>query len=504
MLATPLIALALIGLRGQEPETTGDVAASDDPVADAIALGADPRPMLRVPEPAPRDALGLALWDAREGRVDAAIARVDALRKGAGDTLAPRLEREASRLAAWRDLRDAYLAQVAAEQGKLVLMDGDERVRATLLKLEDGVLHLGRNKAGWETLPVDALPAGDLAQDMGKDADALAPGWVRIYGYALAENDKWSKLLKDDDAEAIALRADAEADFAPLLAAGHALTELEALSAAPDPVGLEPADALLARVTNLRGSDLPFVRERDAALRALAGIAHGARFDALGLAAALHGKVTELEDGRIRLEYGFDAEDELLDFASDPGYLKEHRKRLMRVEGEVRDEMWIHDGSLRCQGSAVRRLVLPFAAPLTVEYDVSIDPPESGELAAFHLFVGVCDNAAELFAWCSNLGDLEVWRARRDVKQAIAKRERGIELGRTYPMKLVHDGERLTAWCDREEVASIECPRKSGAVFLWAQTGMRVNVRRLSVEGSVDADGLAELRAAWVEARLAE
>jgi hypothetical protein len=485
---------------GQDAEAPAQRPADE---ADAAAV-TDPRSALAVPAPAPRDALGLALWDAREGRVDAGLARVSALRAGADDDLGPRLEREALRLAAWRDLRNAYLAGLAAAGGKLVLMDGDERVRVTVQKIAAGQLHLAKNKAGWETYPVDALPAGDLAQAMGKDADGLAPAWVRIYGYALAENDKWSKLLKDDGAESVALRADAEADFAPLLRAGRCIAALEALSGEPDPVGLAAADALLARVDALRAEGLPVVRERAAALRTLAGIAHGARFDALGLGVALKGKVTELGGGRVRLEYAFDAEAELADFARDDGYLLELRKRLLAVPDDVQDEFHVRDGSLRCLGKAARRLALPFSAPLSAEYEVSLDPPKSGEPTGFFFFVGVCDNGARRFAWCSNFGDLEDWSDPRDVRQALAQNERAVELGRTYTMKLTHDGERLTSFRDTVEVASLECPRTSGAIFLWLQTAMPLNVRRFAIEGRVDAAGIAKLRAAWVAAQLAD
>jgi hypothetical protein len=288
-----------------------------------------------------------------------------------------------------------------------------------------------------------------------------------------------------------------------LLRAGRCIAALEALSGVPDPVGLAAADALLARIDALRAEDLPVVRERAGALRALAGIAQGARFDALGLGAALKGKVTDLGGGRVRLEYAFDAEAELADFVRDDGYLLEHRKRLLAVPDDVQDEFRVKDGSLRCLGKAARRLALPFGAPLSVEYEVVLDAPKSGEPTGFFFFVGVCDDGARRFAWCSNFGDLEDWSDPREVRQALAQTERAVELGRTYTMRLAHDGERLTSFRDTVEMASIECRRTSGAVFLWLQTGMPLGMRRFAVEGRVDAAALAKLRAAWVAAQLA-
>jgi hypothetical protein len=498
-LATLPIALAsLLAAPAVPPqEPAAEVAPDADADADIVRPGA----ALAVAELAPRDALGLALWDAREGRVAAALERVAAL--DAQGELGARIARAAARLAAWRDLRDAYLAGLAADGGKLVLMDGDERVRVTVEKVADGHLHLGTNKAGWSTYPVDTIPAGDLAQAMGKGADGLAPAWVRLYGYALAGNDKWERLLKDEDAESVALRADAKSDLSALLTRGRCLAELAALAIAADPADLAGADALLARIAALRadGAEISFVAERAAPLAALAGVAHGVRFDALGLEVALHGAVERLDGGRVRIEYSFEDEAELADLAPADAYLADHRKRLPRVPEEVTDEMVVRDGSLRCIGNGARRLALPFSAPLTVEYDVALEPPRSGELSMFHFFVGVCDDGEERFAWCSNLGDLEVWDGPGKVRQARVD-ERAIEINVTHAMRLEHDGERLRAFRNKEEVASIECGHASGSVFLWLQSGMRVNLRRIAVEGRVDEAGLRELRARWVAAQV--
>jgi hypothetical protein len=176
---------------------------------------ADPRLALPVADPAPEAALGMALWEARAGRTASALERVAGLRAGAQGDFAARLDREAARLQAWSSLRDAYLASLVASGEKLVLPDGDKKVRVGIERIEGGVLHLAPNKPGWATLSVEQLPVGELAQQMDRAAEGLAPAWVRLYGYALAGNERWSKLLKDDGPEARSARRQPRAGRRP-------------------------------------------------------------------------------------------------------------------------------------------------------------------------------------------------------------------------------------------------------------------------------------------------
>jgi hypothetical protein len=474
------------------------------PSAAAATPLADPRLALVVADPAPDVALGMALWDARAGRTAAALERVAALRAAAQGYFAARQEREAARLEAWRALRDAYLAQLVSSGGKLVLPDGDKKARVGVERREGGVLHLAPNKPGWKTLAVEELPPGDLAQQMDRDADGLAPSWVRLYGYALAGTERWSKLLKDDAPEAAALRADANADFARLLNAGRCAEELARLSAAPAPADVAQADLLLARIDALRkeGAALDFVADRKLPLRALAASAHRVRFDAAGLSGALKGKVQDLGGGRIKVEYSFESPAEAEDFVPAGDYLRDHRGRLPPVQDGLRNAFWQEEGALHAEGLAGVRYVLPLAAPMSVEYDLSIEVPMEGDKAPPFLFVGICDDGAERFAWSSNFGDVEVWNHGQTV-HSERQTSTFVRLGRGTVEKLVHDGARVSLMRDKQEVAALDCPHRRGDVFLWAHSGLGISVRRLTLEGTVDDEGRAALRERWVEKALA-
>lgn len=474
------------------------------PSATAAAPLADPRVALLVADPAPDVALGMALWDARAGHTASALGRVAGLRTVAEGDFAARLEREAARLEAWRALRDAYLAQLVSSGGKLVLPDGDKKARVGIERVEHGVLHLAPNKPGWKTLAVEELPPGDLAQQMDREADGLAPSWVRLYGYALAGNERWSKLLKDDAPEAVALRKDVNADFARLLNAGRCAQELAQLSAAPPPADVAQADLLLARIDALRkdGAELDFVAARKLPLRELAASAHRVRFDAAGLSGVLKGKVQDLGGGRIKVDYSFESAAEAEDFVPAGDYLRDLRGRLPPVQEGLRNAFWQEEGALHAEGQAGLRYVLPLAAPMSVEYDLSIQVPMESNNAPPFLFVGMCDDGDQRFAWCSNFGDVEVFNHGQNV-HTERQTSTFVRLGRGTVEKLVHDGARVSLMRDKQEVASLDCPHRRGDVFLWAHSGLGISLRRLTLEGTVDEEGRAALRERWVEKALA-
>jgi hypothetical protein len=141
---------------------------------------------------------------------------------------------------------------------------------------------------------------------------------------------------------------------------------------------------------------------------------------------------------------------------------------------------------------------------MTVEYDLVVERPRSEDPTPFYFYLGIVDDGDYRFAWCSNMGDLEVWNTRGDIRQDHAGAKKGILLGQTYSLKITHDGEKVSIERDREEMASLECPSKEGSVFLWMHSGMRINVRRITIEGRLDPASVEALREAWVEEQLAD
>ena len=426
----------------------------------------------------------------------------DLLTKTDGD-LHARLEREAMRLAAWRDLRAAYVDDLLAEGKALTILHEGKRAKFKLKGLEDGHLVLQPNKSGLERIDLEALPTGELANQIGKKGAELAEPWVRLYGFVLAGNDKWTKLLKGDDPAVTSLRADGEADYEARLRLGRCVAELNALAALDDPATPAEAQSLLTRIDALRsGGDAPeLMAERAEPLRNTAALAWGMLFEQEGLGSLMKGKVKELDGGRVQIEYGFDEEAELEDWVVIDRYMRGLRKQLPELEGDKHEnKFWVKGGSLKSRGQTALRHALPFEAPMKVEYDVQINPPkdtkDSGGALFFH--VGLCNDMNYRFAWASLMGSLEVWEDRDDRNLVLPEDGFGVRLGRAFTVKLEHDGETVRLSQGKSTIEA-ECGPTSGSVFLWGHTDLSVSLKRIKIEGRVTEEGLAALRDDWVE-----
>jgi hypothetical protein len=226
------------------------------------------------------------------------------------------------------------------------------------------------------------------------------------------------------------------------------------------------------------------------------------RFGALGLADVLKGKLEDLGGGRIKLQYSFDSPDELQDFLPAGDYLSDHRERLPPLPDGLKHAFWQEEGALRAEGRAALRHVLPFSAPMSIEYDLSVDIPKQDTVGPPYLFLGLCDDGDAHFAWSSNFGDLEVWSEGKDV-QSERQTSSFLRIGRGTVESLVHDGARVSLVREKQPVASLACPHQRGDVFLWSHSGMQLYLRRLTLEGTLDEAGREALRDRWVERALA-
>ncbi len=471
----------------------------------APAFGQD----LAVADPPPDVGLAMAVWEAKLGRLGAAEARLDALLASGPDAeIAARIETEKKRVTAFRELRDTYLRYLHENGKKLTHEHEGKKVKLVIASIADGELAFEKNRSKIERLAVEDLDPGVLAAQMGKKGDELSGKgkWVRLYAYVLTGDQKWKKLLKGDDPDTASLRSDAENDYAGRLVTGRCAFELNALAALPAPTDSTAAGALLARIEAIQrdGRSLPVVQERRDALRELARGAHGVRFDAQGLDLALKGKVTELGDDRIQVFYTFDDPAELEDFRPINEYVKTHRRIQPKLVQEHPNEFTIKDGTLRTIGATVLHHALEFEAPMSLTYDVTAEPSVSGGDDLPLVFNGaICDDGKYSFAWVYNLGDLEVWND-RDVVQDRLK-ERMIEMGRTYTMKVLHDGkEMVEVHRDGEKMTEAKCTHvRRGRVFFWVHSEMLIHFREVTIEGKVDPEVRQALKAEWVEAQLA-
>lgn len=486
-------------LRGLRPQ---------DDAAPAEASAQLPRPGLAIPHPTPEVSLAMAIQEVREGRTGEALARLAQLE---GGPLAERAQRERGRIEAWVALRDAWLGELVVSGKKLSHTHAGKRLRLVVEGIEGGRLRVAENKGGLTELAVEELDPEALAQQIGKTD--LAEPWVRLYPYVLAQNTKWKRLLKDDDPGSAALRADAEGDYPARLATGRAAFELEALAAVPTPTTRAQGEAVLARIDALRGElgEVALVVERTRALRSLAAEAHGARFDELGPGIALQGSLEALGDDRYRLHYEFDEAAELADWTPIDTYMKSYRRQLGDVEEGLQSPFEVKSGKLRGRGGLALRHVAEFAAPLTVSWKVTWDRPKKQLSGPSWFFVGMCDDAQYSFAWTGNIGDLEVWDDREVVRAQPVdpEKERTLSLGKSYELSMHHDGAgeeaRVRVERNGELRGEVPCPKLgSGAVFLYMQSCLRVQVNRLTIDGLLTEEGLGSLRTDWIERQLAD
>ena len=313
--ARPPLALALF-LVPLLAEAPSGHARQDGPAeSPAPAAAADPRAELAIVDPTPDIVFAQAIWDVRSGATTAALAKLDAAAAASDDAaFDERVKREKERVLAWCDLRDRYLGYLLEDGKKLTLERAGSKHKLTLSGIADGEITFAKNKGKIERLAVEAVDPNALAQQMGKKAAELAPApWVRLYPYVLAENAKWKKLLKGETPAGEALLADANDDYPARLRTGRAAASLDALARTSVPASAEEADALLARIGELRSAlgELPLVSTRAGALRAVAAEAHGVRFESQGVPSLLKGAYEDLGDGRVKIHYDFDEPEEL-------------------------------------------------------------------------------------------------------------------------------------------------------------------------------------------------
>lgn len=489
------------------------------PAAASSAAPAQSRPAELVPAsfaprmlaPADDDAeaqLALALQAAREGDLAGAEQVLQSLSAQVREGEWPaRIERERTRLAELGKLREAYLGWLRASGSKLAFKHKGKDVMALVTGVENGLVKLGENKLGLPSIPLSALDPYEIAKVAAKrEQQGAAAPWTRAYAYVLAGDARWDKLVKDDSAAAKELRADAPS-VAGLLRAAQAARELYELSRLPLPRTKEDSSARLERIHALLAAhreDGPVVR-RDGPLRDLARAALVAGLDPGDASALLHAKAEPLEDGRTRFTWNFDAAEEALDWRRQLGYLASWRARFKKITVSEADSAFrVEQGRWRGTGQVCYRLAASFQGPITVRlrYRYESTTAEHGP-AAFYLMV--CDDAKGSYVIAGDPGFLIVRDLASDWDREAHSSEKGeYYLDEDLEFELVHDGKEVATALDGRSLAKAGCgPRTAGDVVLFSQMDAPVSIDRIVIEGTPQPDSMRELRARWVEERLA-
>lgn len=471
-------------------------AASEPPLADAGALLA----ALAIGEDEGEERLALALNLALGGDCEGALARLAAA-PGSDDELGRRIALERTRLAGWIELRDSYLAELAAS-GKPLAIELDGKRVSTTFKREGDELVLAR--APRPRLSVRELAPEELLPSIPKERFAGAKEWLKIYPYCLAANPKWKRLTTSDAASA-ELKRDAEEVYPRLARLGPSVRAVEHLAGRVPPTDRAGAQAVLSEVQALLalGREEDCVRARIPRLRSLAEHLLAFVSGAMELGELVHGAVGSADDGATRLAYDFKSAPQALDWRRDDGYLASLRTALEPVTAEAGPGPDFPAGAdgFRARGQFCWQHVLEFQAPVRVRYKLRWEPGQPSKVFAFAL--GMLADEHERHVRMAELGFLYVDEQDGPYTAVRPSGLPAVKPGQVYALELAHDGKKAVALVDGTPRAEAEAPgRKSGRVFLWGHSDLPISILALEIEGRVTPESLAKLRAEWALAEL--
>jgi hypothetical protein len=467
-----------------------------------------------------------ALQLAARGDLAGAAARCKELaaRADATPADAAALKTDARLLPALDELRHRW---AAAHANKLLdFHDGDVLLRTTLVRV-DGEQLVVKDKGKERSLPMTALvPAVLAAQLVAPGSGVTGPDdETRAYAWLIAPDPDWKdktvvRLRKDSAAAALAL-VDQRASYETALATGRGLLELEAVAGAALPLAgasESERDAWLARVKPaFADRAVPVVTGCLPVLRSLSRRVLGGRFDLAPLAhLPLRGKLEDLGHDRLRVSWHFVDASELADWEARPFDAEVFGAYPDLPTTPTPEGLAVENGQLVARGSGDWRCKLPFAAPLTLDYDLryGFTPEEQARMDAgedagedklvegFALRVCADDYGNGLnCAWFGHLiavnklsGGFEAYDTTID-HMLMDKRSH---------LRLEHDGQRIRVLLDGQEVSSGSVlKRVAGGVDIWHHTQRPIWLDNVVVEGALDRTGLQPVRDAWVASQLA-
>jgi len=457
----------------------------------------------------PRTAHGLALQVALAGDLDGALTAIEALLE-AGAEPEPwpeRLAREAFRLRELMRVRDAFLAHLAEEGGRLRLeVDGRSRT-VSVERVEDGVIHLESDRAGLDRVEVDEVPIHGLAMEMSKYLSGSPDAWLRFYPYVLAGDERWKRLLKQDPPAAGALRQDAQEWYPEVLELGRAAAELARLADAGEPIDQGEAEQVLDAIRALLEGhgELALVAERRPALRELATAALGHFFDAAAQNTTLEGQLVHREDGRTSLTYEFERAEEAADFRRDDDYLSDMRDRIEAGDPAPEgDGFEVAHGSFAGTGALCYRLPVAFEAPVTLTVEVRYRPAPAVGDAVTYLWLGACDDGEGSYVMTDFAGNLTVIdRGSGYLATDFLPEGVSIEPTKPYVISLTVTAEEASSYKQGELVKHLPSgPRTKGEFFVFVHSNVPLAIDRLEVTGVLSLSEAAREQAEWTELEL--
>lgn len=451
-----------------------------------------------------------ALVQVRSGDLEGGLASLRALTAEVPlPPLDERVARDTHRTAELMRLRDAYLEHLRASGGTLATHFQGRAIVAPVVRVEGGFVHLGQNPLGISKIPLSSIPPYDLAKHAADERErGGTEPWTRFYPYVLAGEHKWEKLLTDKSPASLELRADAREWYPTALRTGEVALLLDELAQMPQPRTPTAARATAEPIRAIAASygDLPVVQRRLQRLRQLATTIALATYDDKDPSDLVHGSFLSMGDGRVHIVYEFEQLTEAQDFRKDVGFLPEFRASLEPTKYDEAASSWVvQGGEFTGSGAACYRHVLGFSVPMTVRYDVRFSRPPGRSTHSPSFLVGICDDRAGSHAMCANFGDLIVNDPGNRYTQRCTNEVAKIKYGKVYALEIQNDGTNASTWLDGKKLCEVPSKgRKSGELFLWFHTDLRVAVQRLEILCKIDPAALEARRVGHVRTTLAE
>ncbi len=465
-------------------------------------------PAMLAPDPDDAEANSAhALLAVRDGDLEGGLQELRAL---AGRPLeAPwseRIPHDIARVEELLKLRDGFLSYLQQSGAVLVLKYKGHDLPAVVESLESGRVRLRSNEMGVPWVPLSDIDPLLVARSATKpEMQGAAQPWARAFACILGGDARWERLLKDGEAGARELRADA-AEYQGRMRTATVARALFELSKLPLPRAAKESDACLERVSALlvAGAGSPLLVRRLDALRQLALACLAARSAEAGLGSLLHGKWTPLADERGKLVYEFDDPAEAQDWIKLPGYRKSERDSMGNIGiDEKASSFNIANGAWQGSGSAAYRLAIGFSGPVTLRYSFRYLQIKTKYNQPYFAWL-LCDDGQESAYRSPPSGEIYVEdHAHFDVRGMQLPDRPSFDWKKDWSVEFSYDGKGLASKLQDKSRASLPAAElASGAITLVVHSQLVIVFQRIEVEGRIDPAALERLRSAWAAQEL--
>ncbi len=462
---------------------------------------------LQPPPPPPYESSQLAPWAevgsaklakglamAKSGQVEKALQAWEAAADALEAEEKARLEKERERLLAFQTFRSDWLRELAKDGKNLRLPVEGKMTAFKIDRIEAGIVHFQKARKGVESVPLAELSPELMLENLGRGLKKVEPTWMQAYLPSLAQQEFDSKKLDGVDA---AILKDFE-DYGWMLDLGALSQEIEALSQLGYPEDHATQMAALDRLGAVMAKQkaIPALKGIDQELKSYAADMAKLAFASGGLGDLLHGKVTDLGEGRWRIVYEFDNAKELEDFQSIPDLFEFCLPQADKPADPAKSGYLHNESALAWAGRVGILHHVPFEGAMSAKYEWKMSKiGNSFDIQGGNLVFGLAANPKEL----SYIGQAFIHSAWCYQRGQLVNHSHGVKPiypNRAYQSEVVRDeAGQVTTASAGTETGTVSIPDVSvGPFFLAANLNIRGRIERLELEGKAYEPGLTYLR----------